>query len=81
VLVNYHRIAEFDRAVAEAGLERVHGSVYGFGPFTWFNQTVLPQRLGVRVHNRLQRLADRGVPVARSTGAQYLVVARKPLRG
>jgi len=80
VPVTYHTIAEFDRLVAAAGLERLYGSTYGFGPFTMFGRSVLPQRLGVRVHLWLQGLADRRVPLLRSAGAQYLVVVRKPER-
>ena len=78
VPATYHGIAEFDRILADAGLERLRGSAYGFGPFTLFGRRVLPERLGVRLHLWLQRLADRGVPLVRSTGAQYMVVARKP---
>src|SRR6266516_6332060 len=76
VPATYHGIAEFDRILADAGLERLRGSAYGFGPFTLFGRRVLPERLGVRLHLWLQRLADRGVPLVRSTGAQYMVVAR-----
>jgi len=78
VPVTYHGIAEFDRILEAAGLERLDGSAFGFGPFTLFGRRVVPERLGVRLHLWLQRLADRGVPVARSTGAQYIVLARKP---
>jgi ubiquinone/menaquinone biosynthesis C-methylase UbiE len=78
VPATYHTIREFDRLLAAAGLVRVRGAVYGFGPFSLFGHEVLPERLGVRLHCWLQRLADRGVPLLRSAGAQYLVLARKP---
>lgn len=78
VPATYHTIREFERLLAAAGLVRLRGAVYGFGPFTLFGQAVLPERLGVCLHRWLQRLADRGVPLLRSAGAQYLVLARKP---
>jgi ubiquinone/menaquinone biosynthesis C-methylase UbiE len=34
IIVRRHSIAEFDRLVACAGLERVRGRTFGFGPFT-----------------------------------------------
>ena len=77
--VTYHSRTEFDRIVAMAGLERITGLTFGFGPFTLFGRTVLPAEFGVKVNHSLQRLADRGVPVLRGTGAQYLVVARRPV--
>jgi hypothetical protein len=78
-VVTYHSLAEFDRIVAAAGLERVTGMTFGYGPFSLFGRTVLPDKLGVEANRLLQRLADRGVPVLRRTGAQYLVVARRPV--
>lgn len=38
---------------------------------------LLPQRQAVAVHRRLQRLADRRLPLLRSAGTQYLVMVRK----
>ena len=74
----YHRLAEFDGLIAAAGLERLKGTTFGFGPFTMLNREMLPRGVGVHVHRVLQRLADRGTPMVRSIGAQYLVLARKP---
>jgi hypothetical protein len=49
----------------------------GFGPFSLFRHKVFPESLATTLHHRLHRLADRGVSRFRSTGAQYLVMARK----
>jgi hypothetical protein len=49
----------------------------GFGPFSLFRRTVLPESLGIALHHRLQRLAEQNVPLFRSTGAQYLVLSKK----
>jgi D-aspartate ligase len=72
-----HLTREFDRLLDSAGLERVAATTLGFGPFTFWNREVLPSRQAVGVNRLLQRLADRGVSVLRSTGSQYLVLARK----
>jgi hypothetical protein len=48
----------------------------GFGPFTFMGRHVCPESVGVPLHLRLQRRADRGWPVLRSTGSQQLVLAR-----
>jgi predicted ATP-grasp superfamily ATP-dependent carboligase len=73
-----YRRREFDRLLASASLEKVASAVVGFGPFTFLGRDVLPPRVAVGVHRHLQRQADRGVPVLQATGAQYLVLARKP---
>jgi predicted ATP-grasp superfamily ATP-dependent carboligase/ubiquinone/menaquinone biosynthesis C-methylase UbiE len=74
----FYALRAFDQIIEAAGLERMDGVTFGFGPFTLLGRKVIPNRLGLRLNHRLQRLADRGVPVVQSTGAQYLVVARKP---
>ena len=51
----------------------------GFGPFTLFRHTVIPEPLGIKLHYRLQFLADRNAPLFRSTGAHYIVLARKSI--
>jgi ubiquinone/menaquinone biosynthesis C-methylase UbiE len=76
----YHGLAEFDQIIASAGLERVDGFTFGFGPFTLLGRELFPGPVAVRLHDSLQRLAERKVPIVRSTGAQYLLVARKPVR-
>jgi ubiquinone/menaquinone biosynthesis C-methylase UbiE len=74
----FHGLRAFDRILLTAGLERVDGCTFGFGPFTLLGRRVVPEPLGVPLNGMLQRLANRGVPIVRSTGAQYLVMARKP---
>jgi SAM-dependent methyltransferase len=72
-----HSIREFDAYVATAGLTKVEGRTVGFGPFSFFGHTILPDSYGNRVHQWLQSQADHGVPVIRSTGSHYVVLARK----
>jgi SAM-dependent methyltransferase len=72
-----HWIREFDACLAAAGLEKVEGRTVGFGPFTFFDCKLLPNSYGVRMHRWLQGLANQGVPIIRSVGRNYVVLARK----
>ncbi len=73
----YHRRRFIDKALMGGGLLKVKDKTLGFAPFTFFCRSVLPNRLGLTLHHRLQRLADRNVPIFRSAGMAYHVLARK----
>ena len=73
-----HRLADFDRILADEGLQIVQRCTLGFGPFTLMGLPALPDQLGVHLNARLQAFADRSVPGLRSTGGQYLVLAYRP---
>jgi len=60
-----------------AGLHVERRATIGFGPFTLLGERLFADPLAIRLHTRLQRQADLGVPVLRSVGTQYLVLARK----
>jgi ubiquinone/menaquinone biosynthesis C-methylase UbiE len=68
---------ETDETLRAAGLEKKDGVTLGFGPFRIFNQKALPNFVGLKVHRRLQSLADLGIPVFRSCGGQYIVLSKK----
>jgi hypothetical protein len=72
-----HTIKEMDVFLDQAGLHRVHFETLGFGPFTFFYRRFLPKNLEVALNRGLQRLADLDWPLFRSTGAQFLVLAKK----
>ncbi len=72
-----HSRREIDSALAAAGLRPESGATLGFGPFTVMRRRLLPEATGLKVHHRMQALADRGVPILRSAGAHYVVAARK----
>jgi ubiquinone/menaquinone biosynthesis C-methylase UbiE len=72
-----HSTRFIDKNLVSSGLMKVRSATLGFGPFTLFNHLLLSNSLGLRLHRRLQRLADDGVPVLRSTGTQYIVLAQK----
>jgi SAM-dependent methyltransferase len=70
-------VRTFDSRLAALGLKKVRGIVFGFGPFTFFGRELFPYSVGLRIHQTLQRLADRGRPIFRSAGVQYMVIAKK----
>ena len=73
----FHSIRAFDSCLLAAGLEKMAGRTVGFGPFSFLGWQFLSEASGVRVHRRLQQLADRGAPILRSMGTHYIVLARK----
>lgn len=70
-----------DNALARVGLVKIRGVTLGFGPFSLFRRKAVPEPLATALHYRLQRLADRNIPVFRSTGAHYIVLAKKSRSG
>ncbi len=74
---HFHTTSYIDRVIFQNRLEKVKAVTLGFGPFSFLGRTLLPNSLGIGLHRRLQTLADRGVAGIRSTGSQYLVLARK----
>lgn len=74
---HFHSSHFIDKEIVSSRLMKVKSVTLGFGPFTLFNRSILSDVSGLKLHNRLQRLAERGVPIFRSTGAQYIVLAQK----
>jgi ubiquinone/menaquinone biosynthesis C-methylase UbiE len=72
-----HAVTEFNSLLASAGLVIIKHSMIGFGPFSFLKIQLFPGAVGIRLHRFLQRAANRGIPFIRSTGSQYLVLARK----
>lgn len=68
---------QFDSFLQEAGLQKISGITLGFGPFTLFRHRFLSRRSEVQLHRKLQALAERGAPVIRFGGTQYIALARK----
>jgi len=73
-----HRPRVVDGLASQAGLTKVRSRTVGFGPFSLFGRVCLAESVGLRLHRRLQALADRDVPVIRSGGHQYMLLARRP---
>ena len=74
----FHSISSIDKIIVQNRLKKVKAVTLGFGPFSFLGREFLPDRVGVMLHYRLQRLADHGVAGIRWAGSQYLVLARKP---
>jgi 2-polyprenyl-3-methyl-5-hydroxy-6-metoxy-1,4-benzoquinol methylase len=74
---NLYDIHFIDQTLENAELIKVKGTTLGFGPFTFLGRRFLPKHFDIMLHSRLQHLADRRVPGFRTTGSQYLVLARK----
>jgi ubiquinone/menaquinone biosynthesis C-methylase UbiE len=72
-----YSIKEFRNYLDEANLTRVNDTCIGFGPFRLFGHSILSDPVGIKVHQRLQKCADNGYPIIRSSGSQYVVLARK----
>jgi ubiquinone/menaquinone biosynthesis C-methylase UbiE len=72
-----YSLGRFDDELANAGFDKIAGQTFGFGPFTLCNRTLLNEDAGWKLHLGLQQLADKGVPLLRSAGLVYLVLARK----
>lgn len=70
----------FDARLARAGFEKIRGTTLGFGPFTFWNRPIFPDEVGIQLHLKLKNLADSNVPLIRTVGAQYLVLAHKASR-
>lgn len=66
-----------DTLLAKAHLQRVYLKTLGFGPFTLLHRTFLPKTMGLALHRFLQFLADREFPLLASTGAQFLIMAKR----
>ncbi len=69
---------QFARWLRAAGLEPQRTATLGFGRFSLLGRPLVSPAASLRLHERLQARADAGVPVLRSTGAQMLVLSRKP---
>jgi ubiquinone/menaquinone biosynthesis C-methylase UbiE len=77
LMATFHDRRFIDEALASAELVKIKGMTLGFGTFTFLHRKVLPERLAIALHHRLQSLANRNVPLLRSTGLTYLVLATK----
>jgi ubiquinone/menaquinone biosynthesis C-methylase UbiE len=66
-----------DAVLHNTGFQKLIGITSGFGPFTCFNRELMSTRIGIKLHSSLQSLADGGVPVIRSAGCHYIVLAKK----
>lgn len=70
-------IGQFDKLIAKAGLRKLDGCTVGFLPFTLFCRPLFSNARALRIHLKLQELAEHRVPLIRSAGANYMVLTEK----
>jgi 2-polyprenyl-3-methyl-5-hydroxy-6-metoxy-1,4-benzoquinol methylase len=68
---------DMDNTLAALKLYKVRGKTLGFGPFTLFNCEIIPETVSKWLHRRLQSLAERNIPVLRSSGKHYVILTMK----
>jgi ubiquinone/menaquinone biosynthesis C-methylase UbiE len=73
-----HSAAEVAMLLRKAGFKVRRQAGLGFGPFGIRGRPVLPERVALRLQQRLQRLADDGWPASQALGTQLLFLAQKP---
>jgi SAM-dependent methyltransferase len=76
-----HFPSQIDRLLTEAGLNPAGRRTVGFGPLSFLGRSVFSEATSIRINDRLQALADRGVGGVRWTGWHYVVRAKKPSFG
>jgi SAM-dependent methyltransferase len=64
-------------ALRACGLRPTIARTLGYGPFTLYNQRVMPDALAHRLHRQLATLAAAGVSWLDGAGLSHLLVARK----
>jgi ubiquinone/menaquinone biosynthesis C-methylase UbiE len=68
---------ELDHWLSSAGLTKVKAKTVGFSPLTFRSRPLLGELTSVRLNRSLQWLADHNVLGIRSSGKDYVVLARK----
>jgi ubiquinone/menaquinone biosynthesis C-methylase UbiE len=72
-----HTRAQTEALLAAAGFRVERLVAFGFAPVTLLGSRVLPEGAGVRLHRRLQALADADRPLVRGRGGQWLALAKR----
>lgn len=73
-----HTRADVRRMLAATPFQVEAWSTLGYAPITVHFRPVFGDARGGRVHERLQRRADRGTPIVENLGAHHVVALRRP---
>jgi 2-polyprenyl-3-methyl-5-hydroxy-6-metoxy-1,4-benzoquinol methylase len=73
-----HTCRFIEDVLSTVQLVKTRSKTLGFGPFSFCGRNLFSAAVSKAIHHRLQGLADRNLPIFRSTGTAYLVLARKP---
>jgi SAM-dependent methyltransferase len=68
---------ELGRWLCSVGLVKFKTTTVGFPPLTLQGQPIFEEQTSFRLNNWLQGLVDRNVPAIRSSGMDYIVLAKK----
>jgi len=77
VPLRFDSLRDLERCLSSVGLVKIKTTTVGFPPFTFHGRRIIEGRTSIRLNNWLQRLVDRGVPVIRTSGMDYVVLAKK----
>jgi ubiquinone/menaquinone biosynthesis C-methylase UbiE len=69
---------QYEQWLRAAGLQPLRCATLGFGRFSLIGRPLASEATSIRLHERLQARADAGFPGLRSSGAQMLMLSRKP---
>jgi hypothetical protein len=72
-----HNPMQVDRLIETIGLSKVQATTIGFGVLTLAGKQLVPDGIAVRIHRKLQSLANRNVFPFNQTGIHYMVLSRK----
>jgi SAM-dependent methyltransferase len=70
-------LRELDQWLSRVELLKIKATTVGFPPIRFHGRPIFGEQRSIRLNNRLQELADRDVPWIRSSGMDYLALARK----
>jgi SAM-dependent methyltransferase len=70
-------LRRIDRLLRQGGLCPIERRTVGFGPLSFIGRPIFGEPRSVRIHDRLQALADRSVAGLKWTGWHYVVRATK----
>ena len=70
-------LRELEGWLLSVGLAKVNAKTVGFLPLTFYRRPVFGEPTSIRMNRWLQWLADHDVPGIRSSGMDYIVLARK----
>ncbi len=70
-------LRELDQWISRVELLKIKGTTVGFPPIRFNGRPIFGEQSSIRLNNRLQDLADREVPWIRSSGMDFVVLARK----
>jgi ubiquinone/menaquinone biosynthesis C-methylase UbiE len=74
-------VQQLDSCLRRSQLEKIRRMTLGFGAFRFFGRQLCSESMAIKMHHKLQTLADKNWPVLRSTGRVYIAVAEKPANG